>query len=826
MFTTETAKAEPSPDQDRRASTVRRAGDAQRGPAPLARLTDPAWLVATLWRRKGLILLCAILGVVLAGLASFLITPKYVSTAQLFIDPRDLRVLQNEVSPNAVGGDPTSITSYLESQARVIASDSIKSRVIDSEGLDKDPEFGGEATKSGLARLIADIMPASGAPPRDGKIYAAAALDKSVTVRRGERTFVIDIAVTSREAAKAARIANALATAYLDDQASVRSDAAQRATSALTSRLEELRGRLRIAEDKAEKYKEANNIVGVGGKSMGEEQLLLNNAQLVAARTRLTEAKAKYDQTLATRAASIEAGAVPEAVASNTMTALRSQLGAALNKEADLLASLGSRHPALAAAQAQVRDARRQISEELARIARAAKVEYDRAAEAERQITQRVEQLTRTQYAASRASVELRELEREVESSRVVYDAFLRRARETGELAGIDTTNARIISAAMPPLEKSGITRRTIALLGGFVGAGVGGMIALGLALAAPAAQAATPAAPAPAPPPPPVEPEPKSRAKGWRFWRRNRSVATDAAVASDAAPVAPAAGEGQPAGIVPPVAPVADSAPDKPAGGKPGWRRLAAIEGGQSVRLPDALQAASLAQLGTLPAVRHRRWRRNDLETHSVFQGQAHLVDVLDKPSAAFARAVASLRKALDGGPASQGQRRILVVGLRPQAGATTLALNLALDAAGDGQPAMLVDAGLGEASLSHVYAPDARLGLHDVVSGAAGVVRAALQDEGTGLFFLPRAGRVDLVTSDQIAGDFVAATRRFSPIVVDGGTVGGDPLSLAFAEAADDIVLVVREGGIAAGDLEQAKDALGENAGKIRGFVVNEAL
>jgi Mrp family chromosome partitioning ATPase len=281
-----------------------------------------------------------------------------------------------------------------------------------------------------------------------------------------------------------------------------------------------------------------------------------------------------------------------------------------------------------------------------------------------------------------------------------------------------------------------------------------------------------------------------------------------------------------QPAAIVPPVAPVPASVVEKSIAGKPGWRRLAAIEGGQSVRLPDALQAASIPLIATLPAVRHRRWRRNDLETHSVFQGKTHLVDVLDKPNAAFARAVSSIRKALDGAAGSVGPRRILVAGLRPQAGATTLALNLALDAAGDGQPAMLVDACLGEASLTHVHAPEAQLGLRDVVSGAAGVVRAALQDEGTGLFFLPRAGRVDLVTPAQFARDFVGVTRRFSPIVIDGGTIGGDPLSLAFAEAADDIVLVVREGGIAVGELEQAQAALGENASKIRGIVVNEAL
>ncbi|AMJ62340.1 exopolysaccharide transport family protein [Bosea sp. PAMC 26642] len=814
MFTTETAKAERSPDQERRAPAATRADDAPGQPAPLSRLTDPAWLISTLWRRKGLILLCAILGIGLAGLASLLITPKYVSTAQLFIDPRDLRVLQNEVSPNAVSGDPTSITGYLESQARVIASDSIKSLVVDSEKLDTDIEFGGQAPKTGLARLIADLLPSSGAPPHDGKLYALAALDKNVAVRRGERTFVIDIAVTSREATKAARIANALANSYLENQATVRADAAQRATSALTSRLEELRNRLRIAEEKAEKYKEANNIVGVGGKSIGEEQLALNNAQLVALRTRLTEAKAKYDQTLATRPSSIEAGAVPEAVASNTMTALRSQLGAALNKEADLLASLGSRHPSLAAAQAQVRDARRQIAEELSRIARAAKTEFDRAAEAERQITQRVDQLTRAHYAAGRASVELRELEREVESSRVVYDAFLRRARETGELAGIDTTNARIISAAMPPLEKSGITRRTVALMGGFAGGGTGAAIAIGLALLA-----ATPART-------PAEPETRTYTGGFRLWRRRKTPATvtEAAV-SEIPAAAPASSPTPEAVIVPPVMP-ADPPMPKPASGKSGWRRLAAIEGGQSAKLPELLQAMSVPLLATLPAVRHRRWRREDAEARSVFQSKAYLVDVLDKPNAAFAKAIHAVRAAFEGQSGSDGPRRILVVGLRPHAGASTLALNLALDAAGEGQPAMLVDAGLGEVSLTHVYAPEARLGLHDVVTGAARVVRTALQDEGTGLFFLPRAGRVDLVTAEQIGRDFLGATRRFSPIVIDGGTVGGDALSQGFADAVDDIILVVREGGIAAGDLEQAETALGENASKIRGFVVNEAL
>jgi len=859
MFTTEPAASEAQEKPERRERP------ASAMPVRLGRLTDPAWIVATLWARRGLILLMAVLGFVLAIFGSLLMTPKYVSTAQLFIDPRDLRVLQNDVSPNTVGSDPTSITGYLESQARVIASDSIKSRVVERLNLDRDPDFGG-ASAGFLSRLLG----ADTGPSPKATLYALAALDRTVSVHRGERTFVIDISATAQDPDKAAKIANALAEAYLEDQTAVRSEAAQRATTALTGRLEELRNRLRVAEEKAEKYKEANNIVGVGGRSLGEEQLSLNNAQLVAARTRATEAKAKYDQITATRAANIEAGAIPEAVASNTMTALRAQLGAALAREADLVASLGARHPALASSQSQVRDARRQIADELSRIARAAKAEYDRAVEAERQLAHRVDQLTAGQYAAGRASVQLRELEREVESSRAIYDAFLKRARETGELGGIDTTNARIISPAMPPLEKSGISRRTLALLGAVGGAGWGMLLALGLALFAvprpPVASEPRPRkpfwrrAPRPVPAEPVVEPPPvpvpsspaaavPSPPQRKPFWQRTpRPVVTEAAEKERPAPTAPSPAAPPPRSQ-PAAAPQEAHPPAAPTGlGPAGWRRLMAIQGGQAdrvarspepvvepvpesvrrsvpVSIPEAApEPSSLPMLGTLPPVRNRRWRRG-VEARSVFQGQAHLVDVIDKPQGAFTESVSAIRLALAKAAGGEQRRRILVLGLEPQAGTTTLALNLALDAASAGLPALLVDAGDGTRGLTPVFAADAPIGLGDVLAGRAALARAILKDEGTGLTFLPFAGNLQPAGQVSLRTGPFAAAHRFGPMIVDGGSLPVAGLIERFAEAVDDIVLVAREGRSAKAAAERWRAELGVHAAKLRGLVVNAA-
>ncbi len=773
------------------------------------------WLLGVLWRGKLWILLLGLVGAVIGALLGGLLTPRYQSTAQLIIDPRDLRVLQNEVSPNAINNDST--TAYLESQARIIASDTVKNRVIDREKLVLDPEFGAATSGGAIRKALEGFGLASPDTGRvDSKLAALYVLDRNVSVRRGERTFVIDITATTQDPAKSARIANALANAYLDDQNEVRSDVALRASTTLNARLEELRNRLRLAEEKSERYKEANNIIGAGGKLINEDQLIQVNTELAKLRTKVAETKAKYDQTLLTRASSVEAGSVPEAVASNTMTALRAQLGAALNKEADLLASLGARHPLLFAAQQQVRDARRQISDELTRISQAAKAEYDRVRAAEKQLMDRIEELKRGQVTASRSFVQLREIEREIESSRTIYDAFLRRARETGELVGIDTTNARIISFAVPPQARTGISRRVLAILGGLAGLGLGVLLVLGRAwskgpgaelLAGTGAAMRAPVAATSGQTKPTSQPAAKS-------FRSMTAAGAAAAAAAEARAVE--------SGSAPQASTAAQSPAPTPA--RPMWRRFGAS--GEPIPTAEPTEAAGAPLLATLPAVSSRRWLKASVPETSVFQGKGLAAEIIDNPGSAFSKAIRQVRCELQGLATKGVSRRILVTALRPGAGTSVVALNLALAAAQDSRTPLLVDAGRGEKSLTQLLAADAELGLADVVSGATGLVRAALQDEATGVFFLPRASATaaPAVTAEKIASEFFPAARRFDPMIVDGSAIGTDDVTQAFAASVDDIVLVVRKGAAGRADLAQASAILGVHAAKIRGFVLNE--
>ena len=69
----------------------------------------------------------------------------------------------------------------------------------------------------------------------------------------------------------------------------------------------------------------------------------------------------------------------------------------------------------------------------------------------------------------SQASVRLRELERDVEASRDVYQSFLKRSRETEEQETLNTSSARIIGEATVPQRRTFPPAMSLLAMIGFV---------------------------------------------------------------------------------------------------------------------------------------------------------------------------------------------------------------------------------------------------------------------------------------------------------------------------------------------------------------------
>lgn len=441
-------------------------------------------LVAGVLRHWMLIAALGLACAAAAYAASRLIAPRYLATAQIFIDPRGLQVFDNELTPRQQ--DSNTAINFVESQARIVTSQSVLSRVIDGERLTEDPEFNGSGGASWATRLLGAVGMRRGGDDslQDRERHALNALYDRVIVRRPERTFVVEVTVRANDGEKAARLANAVAHAYIDSQAAARAETARRATQALTDRLDELRARLRAAEERAEEFRRRHGLIGTRTQLVSEQQLTDANTQLGQAQARVAEAEARHAQIQLALRSAAQASALPEAVVSPTIAALRGQQAEARRRLADASTEFGPRHPIVRNAQAQAADIDRAIGEELSRIAQSARADLDRARAAEAAQRRIVEQLTVQASDASQAFVQLRELQREVDVNRNVLNAFLSRSRETSELERLDTSNARIITVAQPPRDRVFPPRGIVLALAGFmVGAGVGVALSILLAL-------------------------------------------------------------------------------------------------------------------------------------------------------------------------------------------------------------------------------------------------------------------------------------------------------------------------------------------------------
>lgn len=406
--------------------------------------------------------------------AAFLILapPRYLATAQIIVDPRGLHVLEKEVNPRAQNTDVQ--IPLVESEMRVVKSTKVLDRVIDQEALEKDAEFAGGAWPSAAAikALVWDLL---GRRMREAdRVAVMYALEERIAVRRAERSFVIDITVATRDADKSARLANALVRAYMEENAEAQAEHARRSEKALASRLEELRARVSDASNRAEEFKARHDMVGAGGRLVSDQQLANLNDQLGVARTRTAEARARIEQIERLRSA--DAGSFAEAVLSPTVMNLRAQYADIKRRHADLAARLGSRHPDLASIERELIEAQASIAAEVARVASAARADYERAKASDDELQKNLDAQSKRAVLTSKDLVRLRELEREVSASRAVYEAALMRSRELKEQTLLDSTNVRHITVATPPLRSSSPPASLVLplalIVGIFVGAG------------------------------------------------------------------------------------------------------------------------------------------------------------------------------------------------------------------------------------------------------------------------------------------------------------------------------------------------------------------
>lgn len=421
----------------------------------------------TLWRVKGWLLLLAALGLGLAQLYLSTVVPLYTARARVLWEVESEKVVDLTPVTPGLGSDLAALASQIE----VIRSGRLMGRVVDALDLGADPVFN-EALRPAAPwrqwlapHAVLDWLrhDLAGLPRPALVAETPEALRQRMIDQLGmmvspswlDGTYVLDIQATTADPAKSALLANKVAELYILDQLQTKFDATRQATTWLTDRVEELRTALEAAENAVENFSSDSALVSEEAMAALSRQVKDMRdradglaADLAAAQTALTEARA------ARARGDLAAGAA--ALVDLALGRLIADAGALPGPDAQARIDL-----------AYDRALERQA------------LTRDRLRGQEDQVRASIADLDARLADQGKSLVALRQLQREADASRLIYEFFLGRLKETSVQEGIQRPDARVLTAAVVPLMPSAPNRLAIYGIGGAAGLLLGLMVML-----------------------------------------------------------------------------------------------------------------------------------------------------------------------------------------------------------------------------------------------------------------------------------------------------------------------------------------------------------
>jgi polysaccharide biosynthesis transport protein len=335
-----------------------------------------------LGRQWRLIVLVTGLAIVVGAIYIAISPARYTAQADMIIDTKRVTWTQTEMASE----NRTVEDASVESEIETTKSEKVATAVINRLHLNEDPEFVGAGR--GLLRHILSLFKLTGPtrePSNDEVMRGVLATVKdNLRVTRLGRSYIEQIAYTSLDQDKAAKIANAFADAYIEDQLQAKYEATRRASVWLEQRIGELRQQASDAYKEVQDFKSENSIIiGVDGKLASEVELDQLGIALAKARADTSQARAKLDRisrVLEQRSDkennfNIPDPVVTDALSNPVITKLRQQFLDDQNKESEWSARYGSDHLAARNLRAEMAALQRAIWDEISRIAESYKSE-------------------------------------------------------------------------------------------------------------------------------------------------------------------------------------------------------------------------------------------------------------------------------------------------------------------------------------------------------------------------------------------------------------------------------------------------------------------
>ncbi len=414
-------------------------------------------ILNTLWRGSVFILLSAILfGAIFGYYALFIAEKKYTASMEMVLDVRSNAVVDLESVVSGVSTEDEAINTEL----KIVTSRKILEQLVQDLDLVNDPEFNLRLTEksalspSNIKSKVLDLigLPPDSEPTEQGiRWEVTAAVGEAIAASSTKDTYILNIRATTSDREKSARIVNHLSELYIADQLATKFEVTGYAVEWLSDKVTELEAELKQKEADVRTLQNESDLINA-------ETLEAINIRAKTTRERLEESSREI------AAVQMELAALNTAAAEKDIEQIVALTNDPILNRLSRNALAGN-EGALDAFETQVETVITQTEIGLKRLASQQGLLEGSLAEAEATLKKQNAEL-----------IKLEQMQREAEATRILYETFLARLKETTVQLGLQTPDSRILTEAIPGRKVAPRESLLVALglaLGTVIGAGL-----------------------------------------------------------------------------------------------------------------------------------------------------------------------------------------------------------------------------------------------------------------------------------------------------------------------------------------------------------------
>jgi capsular exopolysaccharide synthesis family protein len=416
--------------------------------------------VIILRKHQWMILTFFLTVVTIVTIASFKMKPVYVASARVEVDKESQNL---SPFPDANSYDEfMDLENYLETQAKILQSETLALQTIKSLNLERYPEFGGSPNTPAFAH--------NGVAARRPAILGA--FLGRLSVKRVPTSRLIEVSFEAEDPQLAAQIVNTHLQNYVEQNFRSKYDATIQASNWLSSELEELRIKVEKSENARLAYERANQIWQIDEKQDIATSKLGDLSRAVTdAQTNMAEKEAFYRMAVAGNV-----DALPLAHGTEVITELRKRKSDVDEQYAEAVNQYGPNFPKVLRIAAQQKEVNDDLDRARKTLLESVQEDFTTARNRVQLLQEALDKQKAEANDQAEKLVQYHILQHDAESNKQLYDGLLQKLKEASITAGLRSSNIRVVDPALAPASPSRPQKARnilLAVLMGLVG-GVG----------------------------------------------------------------------------------------------------------------------------------------------------------------------------------------------------------------------------------------------------------------------------------------------------------------------------------------------------------------